>query len=233
MMRVAAFAAAAGCLYLSIVSTALASPDWNGMWIASNDPARPAASLSSGSLGPGDAPSLTPKYKAIADKAQALFKAGSLKMDKTVHCEPPGMPLMMSFANGGEVLMTPGRVTIISEWAGDVRRIFVDGRPHPDDLDPSFEGHSIGHWEGNDLIIDTVAISTKASLNATGAQQSDKMHIVERMHEYAPGKMEILFHIEDSEAFAQPWNFRITWKRNPNSLDYVHEYSCDNNRNAD
>ena len=227
------FVSTIGCLYLSTASAALAVPNWNGMWLASNDPSRPAASLSSGSMRSGDAPNLTSKYKAIAEKAQSLLKAGSLKMDKTVHCEPPGMPLMMSFANGGEVLMTPGRVTIISEWAGDVRRIFTDGRPHPNDLDPSFEGHSIGHWEGNDLLIDTVAISTKASLNSTGAQQSDKMHIRERMHEYAPGKMEILFHIEDPEAFTHPWNFRITWKRDPNPLDYVHEYYCDNNRNAD
>jgi hypothetical protein len=231
-MKHAAFITALGCLCLGAASSALAVPDWNGMWIASMDPARPASSLSSGSMRPEDSPSLTPKYKAIAAKAQALFKAGSLKMDKTVHCELPGMPLMMTFANGGEVLMTPGRITMISEWAGDVRRIFLDGRPHPADLDPTFEGHSIGHWEGNDLIIDTVAISTKASLNATGAQQSDKMHITERMHEYAPGKMEILFHIEDPEAFTQPWNFRITWKRDPDPLDYVHEYTCDNNRNA-
>src|ERR1700733_7791274 len=220
-----------GALWMAMASAASAHPDWTGLWLSSKDPSRPAAHL--GGTQPGDLPQLTPKYQALFDKASALFVTGSLAMDKTVHCEPPGMPLMMSFTNGGEVLMTPGRVTIISEWAGDVRRIFVDGRPHPDDLDASFEGHSIGHWEGNDLIIDTVAISTKASLNAAGAQQSDKMHIVERMHEYAPGKMEILFHIEDPEAFAQPWDFRITWKRNPNPLDYVHEYYCDNNRNAE
>jgi hypothetical protein len=58
------------------------------------------------------------------------------------------------------------------------------------------------------------------------------MHITERMHEYAPGKMEILFHIEDPEAFTQPWDFRLTWKRDPDPQDYVHEYFCDNNRNA-
>ncbi len=219
-----------GALCMAAASTALALPDWNGLWVISKDPDRPSAQL--GGTKPGDLPSLTPKYQALFDKASALFATGSLAMDKTVHCEPPGMPLMMSIANGGEVLMTPGRVTIISEWAGDVRRIFTDGRPHPRDLDPSFEGHSIGHWEGNDLIVDTVAISTKASLTLNGAQQSDKMHIVERFHEYARGKLEILFHIEDPEAFTRPWDYRLTWKRNPDPLDYIHEYSCDNNRNA-
>jgi hypothetical protein len=220
-----------GALCVAMASSAWAVPDWSGLWLSAKDPARPAAQL--GGTRPGDLPTLTPKYQALYDKVTASFATGSLAMDKTVHCERPGMPLMMSLANGGEILMTRGRVTIISEWAGDVRRIFTDGRPHPKDLDPTFEGHSIGHWEGNDLVVDTVSISTKASLTLTGVQQSEQMHIVERFHEYAPGKLEILFHIEDPEAFTRPWDYRLTWKRNPDRLDYVHEYSCDNNRNAE
>jgi len=207
---------------------ALAHPEWTGMWM----PYRPARA--SGVPRPRpvpDLPSLTPPYQKIYDKAQALFAKGDLSMDKTANCELPGMPSMMSFDNGGEVLMTPGRLTIISEWAGDVRRIFTDGRKHPDDLYPSYEGHSIGHWEGNDLVVDTVGISPRASLNLVGSQQSDKMHITERFHEPAPGRLNISFHIEDSEAFTKPWDYTVMWQRDKDPLDYVHEYHCDNNRN--
>jgi hypothetical protein len=229
MVRGAMLAAAA--LWALAAAPALALPDWNGMWMPVRPPRAPGAPRPSADPASDKLPSLTPPYQAIYDKAQALFAKGDLSMDKTVNCEPAGMPLMMSFDNGGEVLMTPGRVTVISEFAGDVRRIFTDGRQHPADLDLSYEGHSIGHWEGDDLVVDTVAISPKASLNLVGSQQSDKMHITERFHSPEPGRLNIRFHIEDPEAFTKPWDYTVMWQRDKDPLDYVHEYYCDNNRN--
>jgi hypothetical protein len=225
-------AAGAVALTLALASPAAALPDWTGLWTSVRDPDNPATTLVAFDPKPADLPVLTPKYKAIEAANRARLAEGVTTGDKTAHCEPPGMPLMMSIAYGGEILMTPGRVTIISEWAGDTRRIFTDGRPHPDDFEPSYEGHSIGHWEGDDLIVDTVGISPKASLNQIGTQQSDKMHIVERFHEYKPGFLEIAYRIEDPEAFQKPYTFKLTWTRNTDPLDYVREYHCDNNRDA-
>jgi hypothetical protein len=211
---------------------AMALPDWTGVYVPARDPEHPAVSLSSPNMTDDQLPVLTPEYRAIYEANRASLTNGSLDHDKTATCGYPGLPLSMSIAYGGEILMTPGRVTIITEWAGDVRRIFTDGRGHPDDLYPSMEGHSVGHWEGDDLVVDTVGISTKASLNTLGTQQSDQMHVTERFHEYKPGFLEIAYHIEDPKAFAKPYEFTITWKRSPYKDDYIHEYQCDNNVDA-
>lgn len=209
---------------------ASAHPDWTGVWVPGVDAQHPSTPIAGTMLKPSQLPQLTPEYQAIFEANRKSLLTGSLATDKTLHCEPPGVPLNMSIPYGGEILMTPGRVTIITEWAGDTRRIFTDGRAHPTDLDPTYQGHSIGHWDGNDLLVDTVAISPKASLNTDGTQQSDAMHMLERFHEFKPGWLEIAYHIEDPKAFVKPYEFKLVWKRSPLKGDYVHEYVCENNR---
>jgi hypothetical protein len=228
---IAAFAAALALAVLA-ASSARAEPNWTGVYIKGRDPSRPSVSLDAPNLKDSQLPVLTPPYRAIYEANRASLMSGSLAKDKTATCGHPGVPLNMSIAYGGEILMTPGQVTIITEWAGDVRRIFTDGRGHPDDFLPSNQGHSIGHWEGDDLVVDTVGISPKASLNTLGTQQSERMHVTERFHEYKPGFLDIFYHIEDPEAFAQPYEFHILWQRSPYKGDYIHEYECDNNRDA-
>jgi hypothetical protein len=72
---------------------------------------------------------------------------------------------MLVTHNAMEILFTPGRVTMLGESDGNrLRRIYTDGRPHPDTPDPTFHGHSIGHWEGDTLVVDTVDILPQAPL---------------------------------------------------------------------
>ena len=84
-----------------------------------------------------------------------------------------------------EILFTPGRVTMLGESDGNrLRRIYTDGRPHPEDPDPTFHGHSIGHWEGDTLVISTVAILPQAWLaisEAAGVPNNGDMKITERI----------------------------------------------------
>ena len=103
------------------------------------------------------------------------------------HCFPTGMPSYMLIThNAFELLVTPGRVTMLGEGDGNrLRRIYTDGRPHPADPDPSFHGHSIGHWEGNSLVVDTIALLPQAYLavnEAVGVPNNGDMHIVEHFH---------------------------------------------------
>ncbi|HEX3914193.1 MAG TPA: hypothetical protein VHW71_11840 [Steroidobacteraceae bacterium] len=103
------------------------------------------------------------------------------------HCFPTGMPSYMLIThNAFEILMTPGRVTLLGEGDGNrLRRIYTDGRPHPADPDPSFHGHSIGHWQGNTLVVDTIGLLPQAYLavnEAVGVPNNGDMHIVERFH---------------------------------------------------
>jgi len=103
------------------------------------------------------------------------------------HCFPTGMPSYMLFThNAFELLVTPGRVTLLGEGDGNrLRRIYTDGRAHPADPDPSFHGHSIGHWEGGTLVVDTVAVFPQVYLaisESVGVPNNGDMHIVEHLH---------------------------------------------------
>ena len=108
-------------------------------------------------------------------------------------CIPWGMPgFMMHTHNAVEFLFTPGRITILGELDGNnLRRIYTDGRPHPDplDIDPTMHGHSIGHWEGDTLVVDTVYIKPQAEIalsEGVGVSNDGDMHIVERVHLLSP-----------------------------------------------
>jgi hypothetical protein len=126
------------------------------------------------------------------------------------HCFPTGMPSYMLIThNAFELLMTPGRVTLLGEGDGNrLRRIHTDGRPHPADPDPSFHGHSIGHWEGQALVVDTVALFPQAYLavnEAVGLPNNGDMHIVERFHLLDADTLADDLEITANKLLAKPW----------------------------
>jgi len=126
------------------------------------------------------------------------------------HCFPTGTPSWMLIThNAFEILFTPGRVTILGEGDGNrLRRIYTDGRPHPADPDPSFHGHSIGHWEKDTLVVDTVALLPQAYLavnEAVGAPNNGDMHIVERLHLQDPDTLADDLEITANKLLSKPW----------------------------
>ena len=125
-------------------------------------------------------------------------------------CLPHGMPtLMLITHNAFELLETPGRVTLLGEGEGnELRRIYTDGRKHPDDPDPGLFGHSIGHWEGETLVVDTVGISPEAFIavsEAVGIPNNGDMHIVERIHLAGPKTLHDDLTITAPKVFTRPW----------------------------
>jgi len=126
------------------------------------------------------------------------------------HCFPTGMPSYMLIThNAFELLLTPGRVTLLGEGDGNrMRRIYTDGRPHPADPDPSFHGHSIGHWEGQTLVVDTIALLPQAYLavnEAVGVPNNGDMHIVERFHLLDAHTLADDLEITANKLLAKPW----------------------------
>jgi len=126
------------------------------------------------------------------------------------HCFPTGMPSWMLIThNAFEILFTPGRVTILGEGDGNrMRRIYTDGRSHPADPDPSFHGHSIGHWEGNTLVVDTVALLPQVYLavsEAVGVPNNGDMHIVERLHLQGADTLYDDLEISANKVLTKPW----------------------------
>lgn len=127
------------------------------------------------------------------------------------HCFPTGMPSWMLIThNAFEILFTPGRVTILGEGDGNrLRRIYTDGRGHPADPDPSFHGHSIGHWDKDTLVVDTVGLLPQVYLavnEAVGIPNNGDMHIIERLHLQGPDTLADDLEIIADKVLSKPWH---------------------------
>lgn len=186
---------------------------------------RAPAAAGPGRAGRGGGPSLTPAYAA---KAQA--RASNPAEDaQAANCLPPGLPAIMNQPYPMEFLLTPGQVTIVIEAYSQVRHIYTDGRPLPADPDPLFYGTSVGHWEDDTLVVETVGLAQVP--RGLAFPYSDKLKVAERFRLTGPDTMTIETTLIDPEAFTAPYSMGTrtlarhrTWT--------IAEYICEeNNRN--
>ncbi len=198
-------------------------PDWGGVWVL-NFPT------------PGtkrERPQPKGEYLKEYQNWQHLVETNHGQVPREgSYCRPPGMPGIMAVGQYPiEFLFTPGRVTIHHEAWMQLRSIWTDGRKHPEDWDPTFYGHSVGRWEGDTLVVDTVGVKTITEI-APGVKHSPKMHITEHFH-LAPGDSDTMVDelmVEDPEALAQPWHNTLTFKRSRN-MDLLEFVCAENDRN--
>ena len=203
-------------------------PDFSGVWErGGGGGGRGAGARGAGPRGRGAGPSFTPKYEALR---AAAAKAPQPEDNQTANCLPPGMPGIMGQPYPMEFLLTPGKVTIVIEAYTQVRHIYTDGRPLPEDPDPKFFGTSIGRWEGDTLVAETVGFNQYVQ-HARGVPHGDKMKIVERFQLTDPDTMSIETTISDPDALTTPYTTTATLRRHRNWT--ISEYVCEeNNRNS-
>ncbi len=195
-------------------------PDWDqGVWQIDW-----AALFGAG--GRPEPPSLTPKYASGLKEFMASQKQGENVQNDNANCVPPGMPQIMQMPYPLEFIYSPGRVTIAIETDSQVRRIYTDGRKHPDDPDPTFNGDSIGHWEGQDLVVDTVGLDPHIRM-APGVGHGDKVDIQERFHQTGPDKLAVTTTITDPEVLTKPWSVTRPYIRHRDWQ--IEEYVCEQN----
>ena len=204
-------------------------PDWGGVWQFTFP--RTAAGAPRPVIDPVP---LKGKYKAEYEAWRAEVKAnnGVVKTTATSYCSPPGMPRIMGLPQYPyEFLFTPGRVTINQEAWMQTRHIWTDGRPHAEDPEPGYFGDSVGHWEGDTLVADTIGIKDTVPLGA-GMSHSDKLHFVERIH-LKKGDPDTLIDeitVDDSEALEHPFTTVSTFHRD--RYGQLLEFECsENDRN--
>ena len=191
-------------------------PDFTGVWEVSRGGGGGAAAAR---------PSLTPAYEA----KRKAFLAAPPDDSETANCLPPGMPGIMGQPYPMEFLLTPGKVTIVIEAYTQVRHIYTDGRPLPADPDLEFFGTSIGRWEGDTLVVETVGFSPLTQIER-GVPHSGKMKIIERFRLADADSMSIETTITDPEVLAAPFTSSRNLSRHRNWT--IAEYICEeNNRN--
>jgi hypothetical protein len=193
-------------------------PDLTGIWY-------PDWAALFGARGTG--PQLTPAAKAKLDAYNAKYKETGPPLYAQAHCLPPGMPGIMTQPYPIDISYQPGRVTIYTEAYEQSRWIYTDGRKLPDDPDPFFNGSSVGHWDGDTLVIETVGFSPETTI-APGIEHSDKMKIAERVYLVNPKLLIDEMTITDPEVLAAPYVMRTPFKPDTAPL---REYVCaENNR---
>jgi hypothetical protein len=202
-------------------------PDFTGVWEATfGGGGRGGRGRAGGIPAVPAGPQLSPAY---AEKRRANQAKGA-EDSQTANCLPPGMPGIMGQPYPMEFLLTPGLVTIVIEAYTQVRHIYTDGRPLPDDPDQKFFGTSIGHWENGTLVAETIGFSPQTEI-APGTPHGDKMKIVERFTLTDPDTMTIETTITDPDALTAPYTTTRTLRRH--RAWTIAEYICEeNNRNS-
>ena len=244
--RVGACAATALVLALAASPSAAAAPtlselpDWTGIWQILGPP------LNTGLFDGGTSdpygcnatnqpcrmhPPYTAEYEAKYVEALKHAADGTLP-DPLTNCLPRPTPGNMRSPDAMEFVVRPERVWLFIENGSQVRHIYTDGRGHRTGKDavPSYTGDSIGHWEGDTLVVETTNMRGESMMDRSGAELSSKAKITERIRRIDKNTMQDDFTIEDPGALTAVWHVQRKWRLVPNVR--IFDYACaENNRN--
>lgn len=179
-------------------------------------------------------PALTPEYARAFAAEDAARKAAEaegrpIARDREV-CIPDGMPKMMTTDAPLEILQTPGQITLITEFMSQTRRFRMGAAPpRADPAEGGFFGNSVGRWEGQTLVVETVGLKERTRL-FNEVPHSDALRIVERFRLLAPDVLEDEITLVDSKVLQSPWVIRRVYVRRPD-LQIAESVCTENNRN--
>jgi len=149
------------------------------------------------------------------------------KDDPSALCLPLSVPLKQTVTSPFKIVEIPGREIIMLYEGSRHREIFTDGRLLPKDPEPSWYGYSIGKWEGDDLVVDSIGFNGKEWLDINGHPTTDALHVIERYHRKDFGHMSLEITIDDPKAYTKPWAVKETPRLLPDTE--LLEAVCENN----
>jgi len=149
------------------------------------------------------------------------------KFDYTAHCLPMGWTRQMNTPMPIEIMQEPNRVAILFEAWQTFKVIPTDGRDHPKDPDSTWMGNSVGHWEGDTLVIDTIGFNDRTRLDTIGHPHSDQLHVIERFTRTDAMHISYEVTVDDPKAYTKPWSNKRTFTLKPKWE--LMEYSCEEN----
>jgi hypothetical protein len=159
------------------------------------------------------------RRKAVEDNLQVISNTNK-------KCLPIGMPVFMTNEFALEIIESPGRVTMISENSALPRSIYLNETAHTKGVEPSWNGHSIGHWEGKVLVVDTVNFNDRLNPVFRSGIHSPTTHLTERFRLKDADTLEGVMTFEDPVYLTQPWTSVHTYKRLPATAE-LWEYACE------
>jgi hypothetical protein len=204
-------------------------PDLSGVWDRGLVPGAPlpAPANTLGTNPPKgprpfqDLPSLFPDGLPFQPWAAELRKqrlAEHSKDHPDAHCLPINPVQLHSHPQARKIVQTPGLVLILYEANDGIRQIFTDGRPLPaNDPDPWWYGYSIGHWEGDALVVETTGFRDLGWIDEEGTPITSAGRLTERFRRLNFGTLEIQITVDDPKAFTRPWTFKLNQRLMPDT----------------
>jgi hypothetical protein len=215
--------ASVALLAVSVLSASAqgAGPDISGIYWATQYNAKVQI------VGGGELP-FTPAGKAAYDKNIAGLKDGSISDDARKFCVPDGPVRVLATPYPFEIVQAPpGQITILYELNHQIRVVRMD-KPLPKYEDlvayPSFNGYSVGRFDGDTLIVETGGFKEKTYLDATGAPHTDELTTVERIRNISPTQLEIVITVKDPDYYTREWQARFVYNLR-NDLR-IEDYLC-------
>lgn len=142
------------------------------------------------------------------------------------YCLPTGIPLATMLSEVSKIVQTPGLTLIMLELGG-TRQVYTDGRKHVADSSPSWLGYSVGRWDGDTLVVDTVGFNGKSWLDVMGHPQSEAARLTERYRRRDFGHMDVEITIDDPTWYTKPFTVKVTHLLQPDTD--ILEYFCNEN----
>lgn len=198
-------------------------PDWTGLWT------RAASAVTQHAKMP-----LQPKYAAEFARLQDEVRRG-IEWDHLSYCLPAGFPRVNNEPFLKEFVMRPDETWIMNEQVSEVRRIYTDGRGHPpaDEAFPLWEGHSIGFWSGDVLVVHTNNLMAFPSAYArSGPAQSEQLTTVEEWRKAGPDLMEVVLTAYDPEVLTRPYRIVYQYVRVKEPGARIDLWVCNENNRA-
>ena len=198
-----------------------ATPDLSGIYWATEYHAKIQV------VGGGDLP-FTAEGKAAYEKNIAGLKDGSIVDNARKFCVPDGLPRVLANPYPFEIIYgPPGQITIIYELSHQIRAVAMD-KPMPGEEElltwPFYNGHSVGHFEGDTMVIELAGFNEKTFIDATGAPHTDEMRTVERVRKTSPTQLEDVITIHDPQYYTRDWQARFVYTlRNDIRIE---DYNC-------
>jgi hypothetical protein len=175
-------------------------------------------------------PNLKPWVKERMKKDNDEVLAGQIAFTARSSCRPAGVPGFMAYGGANPVffLQTPKEVWMIFSGNQEVRRIYLDV-PHSENPKPSWYGESVGHYEGDTLVVDTVGMNDKTVVDPYRTPHTEKLHVEERWKMIEGGTaMEVSFTVEDPDTFYKPWSGMRRYRRVKQEM--LEEVCAENNQ---
>lgn len=204
-------------------------PDLSGVWQVEPTPLAELKKLFGDDVDtfdvPGDDTGLFPKYlfNIAADYPKGnspLLPAAAQILDQRERkdsaelpyskCLPAGVPLAALLPFPFKIVATPGLTLIVHESDASTRQVYTDGRKHTPDPQPTWNGYSVGRWQGDELVVDTVGLNSQSWLDAGGTPHSESLRVVERFRRRDFGHLEVRVTLDDPQTFRSPVSFTYT-----------------------